>query len=300
MTLQRWLQLATVLASVSAASGQGAIRMAAPFGEHMVLQQGMPIPVWGDGCPGGESVTVAFAGQTVRTTSDWQGRWLVRLAPVQAGGPYQMLVSIGAGPGPYVPSAAANDHGGVELNDVLVGEVWFIAGTSSARLGTNEVMAPWVRMLKPSQKTGRGQWVLAKPAALVGRSQTSFYFGQDLRNQLKTPVGLIDVSFAGSPADAWDQMIAPIKPYALRGAVWLEGDAEPQSGEALDRMFQKWRQAWGQGDFPLIYAPTIGQTNALLQPAATATAVTSDLNPGDQQELARRLAAKARALASHD
>ena len=297
MNLQRFVPAAIALMIGGAFSGQAAIRMAAPFGEHMVLQQGVPIPVWGDGCPGGDSVTVAFAGQTVRARSDWQGRWKVVLAPVKAGGPYQMLVNVGSGSGPYVPSSAANERGGVELNDVLVGEVWFVAGTSSALLGTNEETAPWIRMFKPSPPTGRGQWILSKPAALVGRPAAAFYFGQELRNQLKTPVGLIDVSSTGGPADTWSGMIAPLAPYAMRGAVWLEGDSRQQSGDALETMLRDWRQAWGQGDFPLLYAPSFGQTNAPLQSTNTATVITADLNPNDQPELARRLAMKARALA---
>jgi hypothetical protein len=54
---------------------------------------------------------------------------MVQLAPMKAGGPYQMLIEIG-GMGPLIPSSAANSRGGVELNDVLIGDVWLAAGPS--------------------------------------------------------------------------------------------------------------------------------------------------------------------------
>jgi sialate O-acetylesterase len=125
----RHLSVATALFLWSAGAGVAAITLPSPFGEHMVLQQGVPVPIWGAGCPGGDNVTVSIAGQSVTTRSDWAGKWMVQLAPMKAGGPYQMLIEIG-GMGPLIPSSAANSRGGVELNDVLIGDVWLAAGPS--------------------------------------------------------------------------------------------------------------------------------------------------------------------------
>src|SRR5271154_1673859 len=115
MTYQR-LFTAVVLLLWFCLPGMAAVRLAAPFGEHMVLQQGVPVPIWGTGAPGGDTVRVSMAGQSVTAKSDWQGRWLVVLLPMKAGGPFQMLVQVG-GYGPLIASSAANVRGGLELND---------------------------------------------------------------------------------------------------------------------------------------------------------------------------------------
>ena len=85
------------------------------FSDGMVLQRDRGVPVWGT-ADAGERVTVQFAGQSVSTTADDQGRWSVRLAPMMAGGPLGMTI------------AGKNT---VELDDVLVGEVWIASGQSN-------------------------------------------------------------------------------------------------------------------------------------------------------------------------
>ena len=59
------------------------IRLPSIIGDHMVLQQGMPVPIWGKADPG-QKVTVSFAGQTRETVTDTNGHWLVRLKPLKA------------------------------------------------------------------------------------------------------------------------------------------------------------------------------------------------------------------------
>jgi sialate O-acetylesterase len=85
------------------------------FVDHAVLQQGMPVPVWGTADPG-EPVTVEMAGQTVSTTAGKDGKWMVRLPSMQAGGPFTLTIS---------------GKNQVVLNDILVGEVWVCGGQSN-------------------------------------------------------------------------------------------------------------------------------------------------------------------------
>lgn len=59
------------------------------FQDHMVLQRGVNAPVWGWAEPGQE-VTVEFAGQTMKASAGKDGKWLVRLAPMEAGGPHTL------------------------------------------------------------------------------------------------------------------------------------------------------------------------------------------------------------------
>jgi sialate O-acetylesterase len=85
------------------------------FGDHMVLQREMPVPVWGTAAPG-EAVTVSIAGQSAAAVADAQGKWMVKLKPLKAGGPFEMTVK---------------GNNTITLTDVLVGEVWLCGGQSN-------------------------------------------------------------------------------------------------------------------------------------------------------------------------
>ncbi|MBI2201803.1 MAG: sialate O-acetylesterase, partial [Armatimonadetes bacterium] len=88
------------------------VRLPAILGSHMVLQQGMPVPLWGWAGPG-EAVTVTLGDQSVQATAGEDGRWLVRLAPLKAGGPHALII---------------RGKNTLTLEDVLVGEVWLASG----------------------------------------------------------------------------------------------------------------------------------------------------------------------------
>ena len=98
-----------------------ALRAAAVFGDHMVLQQGKPAPVWVTSAPGA-IVTVQFDGQTVNATADDAGKWKLTLAPMKAKPiteqkPQVMKISDGKDT--------------LEVNDALIGEVWLGSGQSN-------------------------------------------------------------------------------------------------------------------------------------------------------------------------
>ena len=82
------------------------------FSDSMVLQRDQSIPVWGWEDAGTE-VHVLFEGEVKKTTAGDDGKWMVRLSPQKAGGPYKMVIE---------------GQNRVEFNDVLVGEVWLCSG----------------------------------------------------------------------------------------------------------------------------------------------------------------------------
>jgi hypothetical protein len=193
-----------------AGAGTAAITLASPFGEHMVLQQGVPVRIWGAGCPGGDSVSLSIAGQRVISRSDGAGNWAVELTPLKAGGPYQLLISVGGGS--MVPSSAANSRGGVELNDVLVGDVWLAAGPAEpSPAQISDAGSPWIRVFKASGQ--RGQWALAVRGTVAGQAVAAYSLARGFHEKGSMPIGLIDSAYA------------PLSPYAVRGVIWI-----PQSG----------------------------------------------------------------------
>ena len=93
--------------------------LAAPFGDHMILQRDMNVPVWGTADPG-EKVTVSFAGQTTAAAADSNGRWQVRLQPLAAHTSGTMTVE---------------GKNKLNLQNVLVGTVWVFSGQSNMAMG---------------------------------------------------------------------------------------------------------------------------------------------------------------------
>ena len=103
-----------------------ALRPARIFSDHMVLQQDLPVPVWGS-AEAGQMVVVEFAGQSVQAKASDAGRWQVRLEPMQANSRGRMM---------QVRSSAADP---VVIRDVLVGEVWFSGGQSNMAYTTGQM-----------------------------------------------------------------------------------------------------------------------------------------------------------------
>ncbi len=91
------------------------VALAPLFTNHAVLQRNMCVPIWGRAAPG-EKVTVTFRDQTVRTIADANGRWIVRLDPLEPGAPARLTV---------------RGRNTIRLKDIVVGEVWVCSGQSN-------------------------------------------------------------------------------------------------------------------------------------------------------------------------
>jgi len=139
-----------------------------------------------------------------------------------------------------------------------------------------------------------------------------------------TPAPAAPASPDGSqnnPTTLYNGMLAPIIPYAIKGAIWYQG--ESNAGKArqyrtlFPAMIADWRTQWKQGDFPFLFvqiAPYNGQPPeireaqflTLAKSKNTAMAVTTDvgnptdIHPTQKEPVGQRLALAARALAYHE
>jgi sialate O-acetylesterase len=121
-----------------------------------------------------------------------------------------------------------------------------------------------------------------------------------------------------APTVLFNGMIAPLLPYAIRGVIWYQGEAnvgrERQYQTLFPAMIADWRRQWGEGDFPFLFvqiAPFSGMTPEIREAQLrswqhttnTAMAVTvdcgdaNDIHPAHKQPVGARLALAARALA---
>ncbi len=174
----------------------GSLRLPEVLGSHMVLQCGIPVPVWGEEAPG-ETVRVLFCNQEKTTRADEQGRWQVKLDAMKAGGPYDLRI-VGAS--------------GAErlLQDVLVGEVWVGSGQSNMERTSDQFQNdPGLdRMIQaapyPSLRIFYNKrWQVSSTTNLASFSALMTAFGIRLQQDLNTPVGLLVGASGGTPSSVW-------------------------------------------------------------------------------------------------
>ena len=190
------------------------VRMPHLISDHAVLQRDRPIHLWGH-ATAGVHLTARFHNQTVEALTDAYGHWSLYLAPETAGGPYTLTVS--------------GDGAPATVTDLLVGDVWFAAGQSNMQMpldgfgpGTpvknaaQEIAAanqPKLRLLLvPDKSSGvplndtPATWTACTPETARRFSAVAYFFGREIAAKENVPVGLIDSSWGGTPADPWVSM----------------------------------------------------------------------------------------------
>ena len=368
------------------------------FQNGAVLQREKPVPVWGRATPA-STVTVTFAGQTKSATADADGRWLVNLDPLAATAEGRTLTMTENGAAP------------LEVRDVVIGEVWLGSGQSNmqwaisqSRKEDQELAAagpvPLLRLFDvprvlnhARQETVNAAWKPATPETVKSFSAVGYFFGRQLAEQLKIPIGIIHSSWGGSRIEPWwaeeglegidplaetrarrlarspgfpdyekqvaqwipkvrgwadeaekaiaagrpapaipaipellnlghnaetgtyQAMIHPLVPFAIRGAIWYQG--ESNNGEGMDYTTKKraliagWRRQFAAPEAPFLFVQLApynygdGRKDALpglwwaqqktLEIPHTGMAVINDIgnirdiHPNNKSEVGRRL-----------
>jgi sialate O-acetylesterase len=314
----------------------GDFKVADVFADHMVLQRQKAVPIWGWTTPG-EEVTVEFKGQKVSAVANQAGKWMVKLTPLKVDSKAAVM-------------SISCVSGKKTIKDILVGEVWICSGQSnmewavaSSTKGKVMIAAaknPAIRFLKISHRPAgfpqRGfnpKWQICTPVSVRYFSAVGYYFGLELFNALKVPVGLIESAWGGTRIEPWtppvgfaavpqtktylnqvgkankayqnqlkkclphmgkwlaqakkdlaagknikplepaypnhalnshraatglyNGMIAPLVPFAIRGAIWYQGESNLNDGMGyfykMQALVKGWRKVWGEGDFPFYF-----------------------------------------------
>ncbi len=238
--------LVAVGAVLAAVSARADVRLPSVLGDHMVLQQGTSTPIWGWADPG-ERVTVTLGTCKATATACEKGKWKVELGPMEPGGPHQVIVQ---------------GENTITLNDVLVGEVWVCSGqsnmqwtVSNSNNAEQEIAAakyPKMRLFTVARKTAdapqddcEGSWTACTPETVPGFSAVAYFFGRKLHEELEVPVGLINTSWGGTPAEAWTSLDAQkdVPELAPTVARWNEMVANFDA-DAARRNYEKAVAAW--------------------------------------------------------
>ena len=233
----RIISLKIILTSFSVLYGED-LTIASVFGNHMVFQQGVSIPVWGNAEPN-DSLTITLGSRSIQTIVDEKGNWHVSFRKRRVShNPIELAVR--------------SKTGQIIIRDILVGEVWICTGQSNMewplsasdtgheaiedsnnnnlrllnfKKGLSTYNVPYlgddINKLFPNQFYS-GEWKISSPESAAPFSGVGYFFGEKLQDELNVPVGLINVSVGGSPAEAWIRKEALASHPQLK--IMVEGD----------------------------------------------------------------------------
>lgn len=207
MSRKKWAEWMLLWGILSGPAGIAQIRVPRMVSDGMVLQRDMPLRIWGFASPG-EKVTVKFAGETAGGVTDDNGKWVVRLSPKKAGGPYSMDI---------------NGINHVWLKNILVGEVWVLSGQTGMSMPMEKVKEKYADLIAhadnasirqflvtlrydfkgPRENTPPGKWEPATPASVLSFSALGYFFARQLYEQYHVPIGLINACAPDAAAEAW-------------------------------------------------------------------------------------------------
>jgi sialate O-acetylesterase len=259
----------------------------------MVIQQKSDVTFWG-WAKTGEKVMISTGWMDpVSVTGNTQGMWKVIIKTPSAGGPY------------IITFKGQNE---IVLKNVLVGEVWLCSGQSNMEMSAQSGITnrdeeiknanfPEIRLFNVSTATSSypqdhfsGKWTVCTPEEMRTFSAIGYFFARKLNIELGIPVGIINASWGGTPAEAWmpegvvkgdkflneaasmqkpvpwgpvepariyNAMISPMINFHIAGALWYQGEANTVNGyaymELLTALISSWRNKWGY-EFPFYYA----------------------------------------------
>ena len=209
-TMKRVLTIGLLFAGIFAL--QAKVELPQIFADNMVLQQQTDAAIWGYAKPNAK-VTVTTTWSKAKTTAiaDADGKWFVRVATPMAGGPYEITFS---------------DGEKTTLKNVLVGEVWICSGQSNMEMpmkgfsgqpvdgATDLILGAKTTTLIRScnlkrvkslelQEECPATWYEHTPHAVAEASATAYFFAKRLYETLDVPVGIINVSWGGTPIEGW-------------------------------------------------------------------------------------------------
>jgi sialate O-acetylesterase len=309
------LQAVSFFTLAAAFSARADLKFAAIFGDNMVLQRQMAVPIWGWADSNAE-VTVKFSGQTKTTRAGADGKWLVKLGKLKASNvPGDLTVEVAETPEMKSFKTFTN---------ILVGEVWLASGQSNMEKpigkqsgqkpvfnAEQELAAadfPNIRIFQVTktlaamplddlQKFHGWQECNSNALDSISFSAAAYFFGREIHTNLNVPVGLVQSTWGGTRIEPWtppagfeeissqakfaqtklatnrlsntrpmaiyNAMIAPLAGFAMRGAIWYQGEsnligtnADNDYLDYADKMaalIGGWRKIWDEGNFPFYF-----------------------------------------------
>lgn len=284
-----------VVSIVFTKSTQAQLRLPSVLSSNMVLQQNDSVLLWGWGNPADKVfITTSWNNKTDSAVTNHGAKWRVKIKTPPAGGPYTITFK-------------QQWQTTIQLDNVMIGEVWYCSGQSNMDwnyyLGVRDMQQELnlgrqndIRLFQIPKTTAsfpqddiRASWAVCDSNNLKSFSGVAYFFAKKLQQELKVPVGLIQGSWGGTPAEVWtpaekinnnvvlrqsyekldsfnwwpktpgatfNAMVAPVTNFSIAGAIWYQGEgntAAPSTyGSLLTTMIDSWRNAWNK-KFPFYF-----------------------------------------------
>ncbi len=196
-----------ILTFFIASIGRADVKLPRLVSDGMVLQRNEKIKIWG-WADAEEQIQLKFLGKVYKSKADATGNWQVELPKMKAGGPYTMQI-IG--------------KNSLELQNILVGDVWICSGQSNMELPVDRVKVKYPGLVEGSKNDeirhfavsttyefnnlrsdfSTGEWKMASPETVGAFSAVGYFFAKKLYEKYQVPIGLVRIAVGGSPAEAW-------------------------------------------------------------------------------------------------
>lgn len=241
-----WPALAATFIALSTPRAEAVVRMPSLISHYMVLQRDQIVPIWGWAEPD-EQVTVSIAGQAKAARTGADGKWLVHLDKMQAGGPHTMLIK---------------GRNTVTLKDIYIGEVWLASGQSNmvnflatsldydkeksyTDIAQIRVFTVGQSSARTPQRDCSATWRICTPITAGGFSGIVYYFAKELHQKLGVPVGVVNASLGSTPIEAWTSLDAQKERPELQELLesWRK-KAEAYRPNEAKAQYEKGKLAW--------------------------------------------------------
>ena len=227
------------------------LKLGSLFSDHMVLQQQAKADFWGQAAPGQQITISSTWSKPASAFAKADGKWKIKLPTPKAGGPYAVTIK----------TADSN----IAIKDVLIGEVWLASGQSnmdiplkgwppgdtifSSKQEIARANYPNIRLLKVPFNISatpidsiRGEWLPASPETAGDFSATAYFYARKLYQELHVPIGIIQSSIGGTPAEAWTS-----KGYLAKLG---DFDKKMEGLEKLQNSTENWFKKWPARELP--------------------------------------------------
>jgi sialate O-acetylesterase len=189
--------------------GHAQITLPKVFGDSMVLQRGIKIPVWGSAAPG-QHITAALGEFRATAIADHAGQWKLHFPVLKAGGPYELKISERGKPNTEI-----------KLKGILIGDVWLASGQSNmewsvqqSQDATREIAnADFSRIrflqvahdkkITPQSDILNEKWKVCNPSNVQQFSAVAYYFARKIHKDQHVPIGIIQSTWGGTPIESW-------------------------------------------------------------------------------------------------
>jgi len=179
------------------------------FCDHMVLQQKSMVNFWGTADPNEiVSISTTWSKKTATIKADNNGKWKLEIATSKASFKEQTIFIKG--------------NNSIQINHVLLGEVWFTSGQSNmewtmrrvkdAKKELSESSYPNIKLFNITKKIAASpqdnfpkncKWLPCDSISVKEFSAMSYYFARDLHQNLSVPIGIITANWGGTGAECW-------------------------------------------------------------------------------------------------